>query len=585
MTANTYLQVTELDFARIRANLKNYLSTQSQFKDYDFEGSAIGTLLDILSYNTHYNAFYVNMLANEMFLDTAQQRDSVASFAKMLGYVPISSIGAQANVQVSFTGISNTVNQFTIPKNSTFTSTIEDVTYTFVTPQAYTIKKNNGSFSAPITIKEGRPLTHRFTKSEDPNQRFVLPNKNVDVSSIIVKVQNSVSDTTTEDFTRATNINQVFSTSPVYFVEEAYDEKYEIIFGNGTLGKALINGNIVIVEYLVNNADVTNGANVFSQSSVNIGVDYTGLTVTTNKRALGGRPMETVESIKFNAPRNYQTQNRAVVKNDYQRIILNENADLQSVIAFGGEEADPPVYGKVYVAVKPFGELFTTQTRKNQIKSQIEDRTPLSIDPVIIDPEYTYIIPVITTYYDKTVTTATEAAIEQAVRDAIQTYSTNNLERFGNRLRYSKFVRTLDNIQTGRILNNDANITIQKRINPNLQQAEKITLNFSNPIRQGTLTSTQFVFNGFDCFLDDNNGIVRIFRFDSNRQKVFVRDNSGTINYTTGKVEINDFGITAYTGIEMRITVTPNRLDVVPLREQILIMNASESLIGLVGES
>lgn len=586
-SANSYLQVTELDFEDIRTNLKSYLSTQTQFQDYDFEGSAMAVLLDVLAYNTHYNAYYVNMLANEMFLDTAQQRDSVVSHAKLLGYTPVSAIGASANVQITFEGVDDTVAQFTIPKNAKFRTTVDDVQYTFVTTEAYKVINDNNTFTRPISIKEGLPLTHRFVVNNNNPQRYVLPNENVDVTSITVKVQDSVTDTTTTEFVRATNVAQVFSTSPVFFIEEAYDGKYEVIFGSGSLGKSLKNGNIVIVDYLVCNEGATNGASIFSIDDLSgVNVDYDTATVITNQTARGGRPQETIDSIKFNAPRNYQTQNRAVVDNDYQRILLAENPDLQSVISFGGEQADPPVYGKVFVAVKPFGEQFATQTRKQQLRESILNRVPLAIDPVFIDPEYTYIIPNITTYYNRSQTTVTTSAIEQEVRNAITQFSTNNLERFGNRLRYSRFVRALDNLQIGSIYNNDASLQLEKRFTPNITSAERVVFRFNNPIRENTLDSTEFTFNGFLAYLDDDgNGNVRIYRFNESRQKTVIISTAGTIDYDTGLVQIERFAPTAYSGIEMKIIVTPDRLDVIPVREQILIMNENDANITLIGET
>lgn len=586
-SANSYLQVTELDFEQIRTNLKSYLSTQSQFQDYDFEGSAMAVLLDVLSYNTHYNAYYINMLANEMFLDTAQQRDSVVSHAKLVGYTPVSAIGATANVTVTFSGVSGVTSQFTIPKNSKFTTTIDDIQYTYVTPQAYVVTNAANTFSRAINIKEGLPLTHRFTVNDANPQRFVLPNENVDVSSITVSVQESAADTTVTEFVRATNVSQVFSTSPVYFVEEAYDLKYEILFGSGSLGKSLKNGNIVIVEYLVCNGDATNGATTFSIDDLTgITEPYTTATITTNTNSLGGRPAETTDSIKFNAPRFYQTQNRAVIDNDYQRILLAENSDLQSVIAFGGELASPPVYGKVFVAVKPFGEEFATANRKQQLRESILNRVPLAIDPVFIDPDYTYLIPSVTAFYSASQTVVSTGEIETQILNSIRDFSTNNLERFGNRLRYSRFVRSLDNTQNGSILNTDATINIQKRFVPNTNRAERVTLRYNNPIRVNTLSSTQFILSGFNAFFDDDGlGNIRIFRFNESKQKVFISETAGTIDYTNGIVVIDAFQPSAFSGIEVKITVIPDRLDVIPIREQILIMDVNDATVTLVGET
>ena len=584
--AESYLKVSDVDFDDIRNNLKTFLTTQTQFRDYDFEGSNLSVLLDVLAYNTHYNAFYVNMLANEMFLDTAQQRDSIASLAKMLGYVSTSAQGPTAQVSLSFTGLPAGTSQFTIAKNSKFNTTIDDITYTFVTPQAYTVVNNNGSFNITVDIKEGYPLVHKFTHNSASPVRFVIPNKNVDTSSIVVKVQESANDTTTSEWVRATNIKQVFETSEIYFVEEAYDEKYEIVFGSGSLGKSLKNGNIVIVEYLVCNGDITNGAKTFSVENLITDVVYGSVTApTTVKNAIGGRYIETADSVKFNAPRHYQTQNRAIIADDYKRIILAENSDLESVVAYGGENADPPIYGKVYIAVKPFGEQFTTESRKALLKNSIVDRTPLSIDPVIIDADYTYVVANINTYYDSTTTKDKEGAIKSSILNAITNFSTNNLERFGNRLRFSKFLAALDAVNVGKVLNNDARLSIQKRVVPDIQNAGRLILKFANELRKDTLSSTRFVFKNFSCFLDDDGlGNVRIYRFDETKTKVILDATAGTINYKTGVVDIPNFAITDYDGIEFYVTCQTQNLDIEPVREQILIMSAQDATVSIVDE-
>ena len=585
-SANTYLEVSELDFDGIRTNLKSYLSTQNQFKDYNFEGSAMAVLLDVLAYNTHYNAYYLNMVANEMFLDTAQQRDSVVSRAKELGYTPVSSVGATAVVNLNFNGIANTVSQFTIPLASKFSTTIDDITYTFVTTEATKVINNANTYSTNVAIREGTPLAHSFVVNSANPVKYVLPNKNIDTSSITVNVTESVSDTTSTEFTRLTNIREIFSTSAIYTVQESADEKYEVIFGDGVLGKPVKNGNVVTISYLVNNGDVSNGADTFSVDSMNIGASYSSVSVSTVTKAAGGRAAETIDSIKFNAPRNYQTQNRAVIDNDYQRIILAENSDLQSVIAFGGEQANPPVYGKVYIAVKPFAEKFSTVTRKQQIKEAISDRVPLAIDPVIIDADYTYVVPSITTYYDLTSTTSTTSAIEQNVRTAVATFSTDNLERFGNRLRFSRFVRALDNTSNGYILNNDVSLKLEKRFIPNLGKQQTINLLFNNSIRKSTLDSTQFTYKGFLSYLDDDGlGNVNVYRFNDAKQKVNITNNIGTIDYVNGTINIEGIAPTAVADGELKVSIIPERLDVIPVREQILLMESGDAVITIVGEN
>ena len=584
-TANTYLKVTEVDFDQIRTNLKSYLSTQDQFQDYNFEGSALATLLDVLAYNTHYNAFYLNMLANEMFLDTAQQRDSVVSRAKELGYLPSSAIGSQANVSLTFTGIANTTSQFTIPRNASFTTTVDDVSYTYVVPTAKTVLNISNTYSTSVIIKEGTPLTHRFTVSTVNPVRYILPNANIDTSSIKVTVQESDVDTTTTEYLQATNTNQVSSNSPIYFLEESADKKYEIVFSPGILGKPVKNGNIVIVEYLVCNASDTDGASVFTVDNLNLGVSYTSVAIVTNKASSGGSDSESISSIKFNAPRNFQTQNRAIIKNDYERIISSENSDIQSVTAFGGELADPAVFGKVFIALKPVGALQSTENKKASIKTSIIDRTPLGVDPVMIDPEYTYIIPTIKVFYNRTTSSATTSEVETSALSAITDFSTNNLEQFDKRFRFSRFVRTLDNLTVAEILNTDASIQMQKKIIPLLNVSQSIVILFNNKIKTSTLSSTQFVYETFNCFFDDDGlGTVRVYRFDDTNTKVIQESNIGTIDYDTGKISLSNFKPTSLVGSLIEINVTPDSLDVTPVREQILIMQSADADVTAISE-
>jgi len=587
MSANTYLQVSELDFEEIRGNLKTYLSSQEQFKDYGFEGSTMSVLLDVLAYNTHYNAYYLNMVGNEMFLDTAQQRDSVVSRAKELGYVPVSSIGATAEVVLSINGIDPTATQITVPKNSKFTTTVDDITYTYVTPSAEKIAASSpGVFTSTISIREGEPLSHAWTASASNPVRYILPNEGVDTTSIVVNVQESSSDSTTTEFSRASNITQVFSTTPIFFVEETADKKYEVIFGSGSLGRSLKAGNIVKVDYLVNSGEATNGADTFSVDSLDVGYSYSSAVISSvPSPSLGGRPQETIESIKFQAPRNYQTQNRAIIATDYERIILSENPDLESIIAFGGEQATPAVFGKVFIAVKPFGEKFATTNRKQLIKSSISDRTPLAVDPVVIDADYTYIIPTLTSYYNKTRSSLNDNAVESNVRNAISVFSESNLGRFGNKLRFSRFLRTLDDTSGGNILNTDASIKLQKRIVPNVNIAELVRVEFNNEIRPATVISSQFTYSGFSAFFgDDGLGKMDIFRYNDQKQRVNIVTAAGIVDYTSGAITIENFLPSAYSDLELLVTASPKNLDVIPVREQILLMDSADAIINIVGE-
>ena len=584
MSANTYLNITEVDFADIKSNLKTYLQSQTQFNDYDFEGSNMSVLLDVLSYNTHYNAFYTNMLANEMFLDTAQQRDSVVSRAKELGYITRSARGASANVTITFTGVSNAISEFALPKNTTFTTSINNRTFTFVTPETNIIKNISNTFSKAITITEGTPVTQEFTVNDASPVKYVIPNENVDTRSIRVTVKESSVSSANTIYTQATNIRDVNNQSAVYYLQETHDKQYEILFGTGSLGKPVVNGNVIQVEYRVCHGIQTNGANTFSIDNLSIAPSYTSTNLSVNSVARGGVEIESVDSIKFNAPRNYKIQNRAVVAKDFERIILNENTNLSSVVAFGGEEAIPAVHGKVYIAIKPQGELIPTATLKDEIKNSIKSRTMLGIDPIIIDPTYLYVIPTITTYYDTLKANIGTSQIQTLVRDSITNYSTNSLEQFGKKLRYSRFVRDLDNTNDA-VLNNEAEFQMQKRFVPSRTSATLVELEFHNAIEKNSITSTTFTFNNFIAQLDDDGlGNIRMFRFNTDKEQVFIDSKAGAIDYTTGKVSLNSFVVSAFDGIEVKVNANPVNKDIVPVREQIIIISSADAVINTQAE-
>ena len=584
MSANTYLNITEVDFADIKSNLKTYLQSQTQFNDYDFEGSNMSVLLDVLSYNTHYNAFYTNMLANEMFLDTAQQRDSVVSRAKELGYITRSARGASANVTITFTGVSNAISEFALPKNTTFTTSINNRTFTFVTPETNIIKNISNTFSKAITITEGTPVTQEFTVNDASPVKYVIPNENVDTRSIRVTVKEYSVSSANTIYTQATNIRDVNNQSAVYYLQETHDKQYEILFGTGSLGKPVVNGNVIQVEYRVCHGIQTNGANTFSIDNLSIAPSYTSTNLSVNSVARGGVEIESVDSIKFNAPRNYKIQNRAVVAKDFERIILNENTNLSSVVAFGGEEAIPAVHGKVYIAIKPQGELIPTATLKDEIKNSIKSRTMLGIDPIIIDPTYLYVIPTITTYYDTLKANIGTSAIQALVRDSITNYSTNSLEQFGKKLRYSRFVRDLDNTNDA-VLNNEAEFQMQKRFVPSRTSATLVELEFHNAIEKNSITSTTFTFNNFIAQLDDDGlGNIRMFRFNTDKEQVFIDSKAGAIDYTTGKVSLNSFVVSAFDGIEVKVNANPVNKDIVPVREQIIIISSADAVINTQAE-
>jgi len=584
------LQITELDFDDIKSNLKTYLKSQNQFTDFDFEASGMNILLDTLAYNTHYQAFQANMLANEMFLDTAQKRNSVTSHAKALGYTPTSVKAPTAYVKVTV----NDANTATIlmPEGFVFTTTIDGVSYQFInttsrvlTPTAgiYTFGETNG-----IPIYEGTWVTTEYTVDiDDPDQRFLIENANVDTSTLQVQVQKSSSDSTTTTYTLADNLVNITGTTTSYFIQESVDGNWEVYFGDGVVGKALGDGNIVILKYIVTNVTDANGASAFTPAAAISG--FTNITVVTETAATGGAIAESIDAIKQSATFNYTTQNRAVTAEDYKAILPTLYPDIESVAVWGGEYADPPVYGKVYISIRPNTGANLTNTTKESIKNQLKNNyTVASITPEFIDPVTTKIIPVINFKYNATITNKTATDLETLVADAISTFSDNNLEAFESLFRYSKFIKTIDEVDTS-ILSNITTITMTQELTPTLSTSAKYTIDFNNPLynphsgHMSILSSTGFTISGNANTLyldDDGSGNIRTY-YLTGATKTYVDSAVGTISYTTGQIVIDAINITAVSNSSGTITLTvnPSSNDIVPVRNQILEIDTSNMTV------
>jgi len=368
------LNIAELDFDSIKNNLKDYFGSQSEFSDHDFGGSAISVMLDILAYNTYYNAYYVNMLASESFLDSAQLRDSVVSKASMLGYTPQSSTGAKANVQISVTPDDSPAT-ITIDKFTQFTSTVNGTSYVFCTSGSSTVVANAGAYVASgVELTQGIPLTFRYTaNTANTDQKFLLPNANTDTDTLTVTIQESVSDTNASAYSQATDITTINSTSNIYFLSESTDGQFRVEFGDGVLGRKPVTGNIVLLEALISEGNEVNGANTFSASGTVGG--YSTVSVTTSNASSGGSNKETIESIKFNAPKTYETQNRAVTTDDYKKIVESAVSGLDSVSVWGGQDNTTPAYGKVFISAKPTGATSLSTSQITEIKSAVSSST------------------------------------------------------------------------------------------------------------------------------------------------------------------------------------------------------------------
>ncbi len=583
--ANSTIRVTDLNFNSIKSNLKTFLRGKPQFTDYDFEGSALSNLIDLLAYNTYYNSVYTNMVGNEMYLDSAQVRNNVVARAKMLGYTPTSARGSSAVLNVTIAPTSN-LTSVTIAANTLFTSTIDGIQYKFTTPSPYVLLQSTGYTSNTVVIKEGEPLQERFTRdTSSSSQRFILSNPSIDTTSIKVQIQTGGSNSSLRTFTEATNIVDVQANSQVYFVQENEDGKYELLFGDGILGKALDNGNIVVANYKVVNGSTTNGANNFVAPSALGG--QASFTVSVANSASGGANAESVPSIKFNAPKSFQRQNRAVIKNDYSRTILAEAPDIQAVSVWGGEDNDPPIYGKVYIAAKPTGGNLLSDQRKAELVTLLQSKNVVTITPTFVDATYLYVVPAITIRYNTGQTTLTAGAISDKVATAVVNYETSDLSLFDKKFRESNFVNKMVSSDTSIV---GANITyrMMKRFTPNQNVTTSYSISFNNGISNphaghyGAVASTSFTFQNQTCFLDDDgNGGLRIYYLDSQNNKTYLNTSAGTVNYSSGLVVIKSVIITSSSTIEVNCKPAVN--DVSPARNMILLI--SKASIDVVNDS
>jgi hypothetical protein len=592
--ASTKLDISELDFDLIKLNLKTFLQGQAEFSDYNFEGSGFAVLLDLLAYNTHYLGFNANMLANEMYLDSADVRANIVSLAKMLGYTPSSAKAATASVDIVVNDATGTT--LTMNKGQTFTTSVDGTAYNYVTNEDLTITPIDGVFKfSNTTLYEGTPITFRYTvDTQDPDQKFYIPSTNADVTTLKIKVQTSLSDTSSEIFSAVTGLTKLNDESAIYFLSETETGKFCLTFGDGLLGKKLKQGNIVIMEYIVTNKAESNGANIFTPAG-NIGL-FSNITVTTSSVSQGGSEPELKESIRFNAPLQYQAQDRAVTTSDYETKVLSIYPNALVVSAWGGEDDETPVYGIVKIAIKAAsGSTLTTQT-KADIVSKLKEYNVASVTPVIVDPETTSILLSTTAKYNTSATIKTAETIKANIIASLNNYNTSTLQRFDSIFRHSKVTRLVDDVDSS-ILSNITTLKIRKSLTPTLNSSLKYNVYFRNALYNphsghnavggGILSSTGFKIEGStsEHFLDDDgNGIIRTY-YLSGATRVYSNSTQGTIDYTTGAITINSLQVTTISNIRgsastiIELTVQPASKDIVPVRDQILELDIANSII------
>jgi hypothetical protein len=594
MAANSSIILSQLDFNEFKSSLKAYLKEQSEFQDYDFDGSNLSVLLDVLAYNTYQNAFYLNMVGNEMFLDSAKLRDSVISHAKELNYLPRSFTSAKANIRLTITPTDANKNSIVIPKGTSFISRVDDFSYTFNTNENVVItNKVNGSFvSDSITIYEGNYLSDTYAVNYDNPLVFKISNKTVDISSVSVTVIEDNGSVNLE-YSRATSLFGHDGNSTVFFLQPGVGDQYEVVFGDGIVGRKPKNNSIIIIEYRVSNGELPNGAFRF----VNAGrIDNeANVAITTLSAAADGAVAEDLNSIKFNAPRAFTTQERAVTAEDYENLLKANFPEINAVTAYGGEDATPPQYGRIFVSVDLTDVDGLPKIKEEEYKRFLRSRSSVAMEPLFITPDYTYLKVDSTVRYNINRTGRNPEDLRTFAIDSILNYASTNLNSFARTFRYSKLVQAIDATDAS-VISNETDINLIKYLTPELNVPLNLTIDFKCPLTQEIpllgdehpiidvhgITSTPFTYTGIqNCVLEDNgDGLVRIVTpVGANHKKIV---DVGTVDYDTGVVRLNNFIVQNYVGTSLKIYAEPRSRDITAIQN--VILNIIESDVNITIE-
>lgn len=592
-----FIPTQELDFLAYRESLKEYLKSQETFKDYDYEGSNIAILLDILSLNTMQNAYYENMIGSEMFMDTALLKNSVVSRAKELNYTPRSRSAARTSLSISFNTGNSSPTSITIPKYYVVQSHGVDAknaskVYNFVVNTAVIVQPDSfGNFTAQdVMAYQGTVVSEIF-----PNDggRFVLQSNTIDINSIEVTVQNSASDNTVHVWERTKELYGINGTANIFFVQAYHDDRYELVFGNDVIGRALAQNNLVLVKYISTNGEECNGLNVFQGSTAVEG--YTVSSIISDGVAYGGGERESIDSVKYQAPRYFTTQERAVTESDFENMVRINFTDIQSAVAYGGERLSPPQYGSVAISLKPFGSKGNVSDKiKNQIIQFLKTKSMTT--PVIIDPDYFYIKINTTVYYDSDNINISLNQMKTNVTDAIYEFGQTTLNDFNSDFRYSKLISVIDGVDTN-IVSNDTELSLLKRYVPIVKSSEDIKIDFGMPLKKFTLTqpfaagqaatliSTIFSYtvngvNYYGYLEDDGMGVLRIVSNSASKNVILA--NAGSINYDTGEVTLKkDLKISSFGGGYIGIEVKSRDKDLVVDVNRFLLVDTGDIIVNI----
>lgn len=586
--------LSNLDFDTLKKTFKAYLRGQDKFKDYDFDGSNVSVLLDLLSYNTFMNSFYLNMVGNEMFLDSAQLRDSVVSHAKELNYTPRSFTSSKAVVNIEVTSPTPTKRNISIPKGTSFTArTVGDTggqNFTFVTDRNIVITNktaqtaNSATFvGESIELYEGSYVSESYSYINGSTEKVMITNQTADISSLKVTVLED-SGATTYVYTRADSLFGLDENSKVFFIQGAENFSYEIIFGDDIVGRKPKNNSIIVLEYRVCNGELPNGLSSFSPDGTIDG--ETNINIVTITKSAGGSIAEDIDSIKFNAPRAFTTQERAVTSEDFENLLKQNFPEINAVSAFGGEQLNPPQFGKVFVAIDLKETDFLPKAKKDDYYNFLKPRSIVSIDPVFIDPDYVYVAIDSTIRYNVNITPVNADDIRTLVLSSINKYSSSYLNNFNKTLRYSKLVNAIDQASAG-IVSNETEVVGLKYLVPELFQNKNYELKFGYPLRTSSntiasdheiseehiISSSYFTYNNQKVYLeDDGNGKLQIVApsNSSTLVKHTVIGTAGTVDYINGIVYLNSFYISDFEGSALKIYAKPKSRDITSSKDIIL---------------
>ena len=589
-----YTQVANLDFEDIKVALKDYLRAQSDFTDYDFEGSALSTLIDTLAYNTYYTAFNANMVVNELFIDSATLRDNVVAIAKQLGYRPKSATSPTAYVSFNVTyGTPTTDTELLLRRGTGFIASYDNNIYQYVVLDDVTAQVSNGVATfEDVEVREGTQLVNTYTVNTAlKSQRFILDNENIDTNTIRVRVF-PTGGSLNEPWLVADNIIGINGTSKVFFLEEIEDSRYELLFGDGVLGKALENGARVEVSYLTTSGPESNGVRTFVFSGVlenpqGVSPNSFDVSITSTVASAGGEEIESTEKIRYTAPKAYGTQDRAVTADDYSAIIRRIYPATSDIIIFGGEEQDPPQYGKVFIVLKPKDAAYLTSLTKSNIVAELQKYSVASIEPEIIDPSILYVELESKIYYDGGATDQTPAQIRDKVIGGVQSYlDVSDIEKFNGKFRHSKMVGVIDDADRA-INSNLTEVTLRKDFYPQLNSTFYYEICYQNAFDKDcdgpVLATTGFrvtEYPNFDVYLEDRDGKIVLYRLDTaTGEKVVLDSEVGDIDYEKGELKMYDLTIIKGTYFDNRISVRVKPLsnDIKALREVYLDVDVANS--------